>query len=69
VWLLPPFAPDLQKAVIIMAAVPMMAIYPILGERYSYRAFCASALLVTTIAAFFSLALVLGLVGGVASLI
>ncbi len=63
VWLLPPFAPDLQKAVIIMAAVPMMAIYPILGERYGYRAFCASALLVTTIAAFFSLALVLGLVG------
>ncbi|MEZ5448919.1 MAG: hypothetical protein R3E89_07930 [Thiolinea sp.] len=53
----------LQKALIIISAVPMLAIYPIIGERFGYRSVCANTLLVTTVVGFFSLTVVLGLVG------
>lgn len=63
IGLLPDFNADLQKALVIIAAVPMLAIYPILCESAGYRVFCANALLVTTVLGFFSLALVLHFVG------
>ncbi len=44
---------------ILIAAVPMMSIYPIIGSAYGQRAICASTLLVTTIASFFTLMVVL----------
>lgn len=59
VFLLPPFNSSFQQAAIIMAAAPMMSIYPILGERYGLRDFCASTLFMTTLVSFISIAVVL----------
>ncbi|WP_107851682.1 AEC family transporter [Oceanimonas marisflavi] len=59
VWWLPPFDPDLQLAVILMAAMPMMSMYPIIGEQYGQRRFAAATLLLTTCAAFVSLSVIL----------
>ncbi|SKA71265.1 hypothetical protein SAMN02745130_00811 [Thiothrix eikelboomii] len=64
IMLLPAFNPILQKTAILMAAAPMMSIYPIIGERYGFRDFCASTLFVTTLLSFLSLAVVLLLLGG-----
>lgn len=63
VALLPDFNPLLQKTVIIIAAAPMMGVYPILGERYGFRDFCASTLFITTLLSFLSISCVLLLVG------
>lgn len=63
VFLLPDFNPNFQQAVIIMAAAPMMSIYPILGERYGLRDFCASTLFMTTLLSFMSISVVLLLLG------
>jgi hypothetical protein len=63
VFLLPDFNPSFQQAVIIVAAAPMMSIYPILGERYGFRDFCASTLFITTLLSFLSMSVVLLLVG------
>lgn len=63
ILLLPAFNPILQKTAILMAAAPMMSIYPILGERYGFRDFCASTLFVTTLLSFLSMAVVLLLLG------
>lgn len=59
VFLLPPFNSSFQQAAIIMAAAPMLSIYPILGERYGLRDFCASTLFMTTLVSFISIAVVL----------
>lgn len=59
IMLLPAFNPTLQKTAILMAAAPMMSIYPIIGERYGFRDFCASTLFVTTLLSFLSIAMVL----------
>jgi malonate transporter len=61
IWLLPSYDSTLQMGAILLAAVPMMSIYPILGSQYGYRNICASALLMTTICSFFTLALLLSL--------
>lgn len=55
IWLLPPFDPELQLAAVLLAAMPMMSIYPIFGSQYGYRNFTASTLLLTTICAFFTI--------------
>lgn len=52
---LPALDNDLRMAAIVMAAVPMMALYPILAQRYGQEEFSATALLITTIASFFTL--------------
>lgn len=57
--LFPNMSNDLKIAVIIFAAVPMFSIYPVIGNEYGERTFCASALLVTTILSFFTLSLLL----------
>lgn len=59
IWLLPPFDPQLQLAAILLAAMPMMSIYPIFGSQYGYRNFTASTLLLTTICAFFTISALL----------
>jgi len=52
---LPPIAADLRMAVIVLAAMPMIGIYPTLAQAYRQEEFSAVALLVTTIASFFTL--------------
>ncbi|UTW10131.1 AEC family transporter [Marinobacterium rhizophilum] len=61
IWLLPDFDPRLQLAAVLMAAMPMMSIYPIIGGNYGYRNICASTLLVTTVASFVTITLALKL--------
>jgi malonate transporter and related proteins len=61
IWLLPDFDPRLQLAAVLMAAMPMMSIYPIIGGNYGYRSLCASILLVTTVASFATITLTLKL--------
>ncbi len=55
VWLLPPMQRELQVAVVVMAAVPMLGIYPILAQRHGHDGMAAAAQLGTTIASFFTL--------------
>ena len=52
---LPPLDPALRMAAVLMAAMPMMSIYPILAQAYGQEDFSATALLMTTVAAFFTL--------------
>lgn len=53
--LLPPMQRELEVAVVLMAAVPMLGIYPILAQRYGHDGMAAAAQLVTTVASFFTL--------------
>ena len=55
VMLLPPMPRDMQIAVVILAAVPQMGIYPILAQRYGHDGLAASAQLATTVASFVTL--------------
>lgn len=52
---LPPMDRPLQTAVVTMAAVPMLGIYPILAQKHGQDALAAAAQLGTTIASFFTL--------------
>ncbi len=61
--LLPPIDPTLQLALLTMASVPMLSIYPILGQRYGHEDVCAAALLATTAVSFVTVSLVLWLAG------
>jgi predicted permease len=64
VLVLPPMARELQIAVVLMAAVPMLGIYPILAQKHGHDAMAAAAQLGTTIAAFFTLTALLWILGG-----
>jgi malonate transporter and related proteins len=46
---------DLRAAALIYAACPMLSVFPLLGARYGEEGACAAALLVTTLASFFTL--------------
>lgn len=52
---LPALDPELQLAAVLLAAMPMMSIYPILAQAYGREDFAATALLLTTVASFFTL--------------
>ena len=52
---MPPLDPDLRMAAIVMAAMPMLSIYPILAQIYGQEDFSAAALLIATAASFFTL--------------
>ncbi|MET0962416.1 MAG: AEC family transporter [Noviherbaspirillum sp.] len=52
---LPALDPSLRMAAVLMAAMPMMSIYPILAQTYGQEDFAATALLLTTVASFFTL--------------
>lgn len=58
-WLAVPQT-TLSSAGILLAAMPMMSIYPVLGQRLGMQGLCAAALLLATLSAFFTLGLVLG---------
>lgn len=53
--LLPPLEPPLRAAVVLLACMPMMSIYPVLAQKYGHDGFCAAALLATTVASFFTI--------------
>ncbi|NDY93632.1 AEC family transporter [Ideonella livida] len=55
VWWWAPADLPLRHAMVALAAMPMMSIYPVLAQKYGHDGFCAAALLVTTVASFFSL--------------
>lgn len=48
-------APSMQEAAVLLAAMPVMGIYPILSQKYGYESFSSAALLVTTIGSFFTI--------------
>ena len=45
----------LRTAAIALAAMPMLGIYPVPAQKHGHEGFCAAALLVTTVASFFTL--------------
>ena len=55
--------PMLRMAAVLLAAMPMMGIYPTLAQAYGHEDLSAVALLVTTIASFFTLSALLWLFG------
>lgn len=61
VMVLPPMARELQVAVVVLAAVPQMGIYPILAQKYGHDGFAASVQLAATGLSFFTLTAVLWL--------
>lgn len=66
VLLLPPMAPQLQQTVVLMAAVPMLGIYPVLAQQSGNDEMAAAAQLGTTVASFFTLSLAVALLQGLA---
>lgn len=58
-WLVPISDPQLRTVVLLTAAMPMMGIYPILAQKHGLEDLAAAALLVTTIASFFTLSALL----------
>jgi predicted permease len=65
VMLLPSIGLNLQMAAVIFACVPMLSIYPILGQKYHQEQICAAALMVATAASFISITLWLAGVSGI----
>jgi predicted permease len=51
----PAMEPTLFQAAVLMAAMPMMGIYPVLSQEYGLEDLSAAALLLTTVASFFSI--------------
>lgn len=54
-WLLPPLPPHMHLGAVVLAAMPMMGIYPVLAQKHHHERFCAAALLAATVASFFTL--------------
>ena len=57
--LVPPMEPELRKAALIFASVPMVTIYPLLGQPYGQEEKCAAVLTLTTALSFLTMAAVL----------
>jgi predicted permease len=54
-WLVPIGDPALRAMALLTGALPMMGIYTILAQRHGHEATSAAALLLTTVASFFTL--------------
>jgi predicted permease len=64
-WIgMPPLDPPLRSGAVLMAAMPMLGIYPILAQGYGLAERSAAALLITTVLSFFTLSGSLWLLGG-----
>lgn len=61
VLLLPPMPTVLQQTVVLMAAVPMLGIYPVLAQKSGNDQMAAAAQLGTTVVSFFTLSAVVAL--------
>ncbi|MEW6671383.1 MAG: AEC family transporter [Thermodesulfobacteriota bacterium] len=68
-WLLPPIDPAFRAAAIGYASMPMLSIYPILGQKYQLEGFCAAALLLVTWLSFFTISALLWCLGEVSHLV
>ena len=60
--LLPPLPDDLRKALVIIAAAPMMSIYPIFAARYGEGEVAAASALVATILSFLTMSATIALI-------
>ena len=58
-----PIEPSLKISAVLLAGMPMLGIYPLLAQRHGQEGFCAAALLVTTLASFFTINLILWAMG------
>jgi predicted permease len=61
VLLFPPANPLLGTAAVLIAAMPMMSIYPVFAHQYGHERLCSAALLAATIASFFTIGACLAL--------
>lgn len=61
--LFPGLDPTLRKAGLIFAASPMLSIFPILGMRYGLEDRCSATLLLCTGLSFFTISIVIALIG------
>lgn len=59
--LVPGIDPLYKAGAILFAAAPMISIYPLLGQRYGLGGVSAAAMLVATVASFFTLSLIIWL--------
>lgn len=62
-YLWPGLDPKMALVAVVLASMPMFGVYPIIGARYGMGEDCASILIPTTIGSFFSINLVLWLMG------
>ncbi|PKH58087.1 MULTISPECIES: AEC family transporter [unclassified Halomonas] len=60
-YLVPGIDPLYMAGALLFAAAPLISIYPLLGQRYGLAGVSAAALLVATIASFFTLSLIIWL--------
>ena len=58
-WQLGPVEVGLQISGVILAAMPMLGIYPLFAQRFAREGVCAAALLVTTLVSFFTISALL----------
>jgi len=58
-WVVGPMDASLQISGVLLASMPMMGIFPLLAQRHGQEGFCAAALLVTTVASFFTISALL----------
>jgi malonate transporter len=58
-----PVDPALKATGIIMASMPMVSIYPLLGQKYGLGEICAAALMMSTIFSVLTITLIIWLVG------
>lgn len=58
-WLFGDMERDMMLAGLVMASAPMMSVYPILGQRFGVEGRCAAALVITTLASFFTISALL----------
>ncbi|WP_310627008.1 AEC family transporter [Limnohabitans sp.] len=58
-----PMTSSLKITGVLLASMPMLGIYPLLAQRHGQEGFCAAALLVTTVASFFTISLILWAMG------
>jgi hypothetical protein len=60
-WLFGPVQQGLSASSLLMAGAPMLGVYAIFGQKHGQQQRCAARMLVATVASFFTLAVVVGL--------
>lgn len=63
VLLLPPMAREMQVIAVLMAAVPMLGVYPILAQKHGHEGLAAAAQLGATVVSFFTLTVAVAVIG------
>lgn len=63
IWILPPFDRNLQIIAVLIAAMPMLSIYPVIAANYISSTRYASALVITTLLSAVTISIVLAISG------